>query len=168
MENHMKGLLISVLLLLPIAASAGELFEDGRVAFTVGFDVAHDPSEPFAELRYIDTRTPFFHGTKYALGWSAFVGTKNTIGAEIFYPYEQWEFGLGIEYSDVVEDVVGTEGKYNLRIGYNITEQWSVQLLHKSNCSYVCERVPLMDVLPHGSEDKVNHGYNYLSLSYRY
>ena len=157
----MKRLLMVLLLLIPVVANA-------EVAITYGQDVVHATGDEFAELRYIDTSTPFFYGTDYASGWSAYVGTDETIGIEWFYPYRNWEFGLGVENSDTDTSVIGTEWKYQLRIGYLITEHWSVQLLHKSNCSSVCEQVPLMDIFPHGPDDKPNHGYNYLSASFRF
>jgi hypothetical protein len=156
-----------VITILFILASLGWTSVQAEWAVSAGADVQHDEGRPFAEIRYLDLDTPFFHGTKYAFSWSAFVGIDETIGAEIFYPYKDWEFGWGIEHSSYQEGMVETEWKYQLRIGYNFTKNWSVQLLHKSNCQKVCTKLPL-DFLPHGSEDKENHGLNYLTASYRW
>lgn len=133
-----------------------------------GWDVLHDRGAGYGELRYIDTTTPFFHDTDYALGWSAFLGTRNTVGVELFYPYKKWEIGFGVEYSDEGEDVVETAWKYEVRVGYLMTEQWSVQWFHKSNCRDICSKTGLDNILPHGPDDKSNRGFNYVGLMYRW
>ena len=157
----MKKVLFILLILVPAIAQA-------EWAASYGLDARHDMGREYAEVRYLDLSTPFFHGTDYAFGWSAYAGTDNTHGADIFYPYKNWEFGWGVEYSDYQEDLVETTWKYELRIGYNFTKHISAQLLHKSNCKGICGNVPGLSILPHGGEDVSNKGLNYLSLMVRY
>lgn len=153
---------ILMLLLVVFSGTASADF-----ALSYGVDIIHDEGAPYTELRYIETDDLFFSEEDYAFGWSAFLGTDNTFGGEFYYPYKNWEVGVGVEYSDAVVDVVETEWKYQFRVGYNFTESLSLQVFHKSNCRDVCTKLPL-DFLPHGPQDKSNKGFNYLSLMYRW
>jgi len=163
--------LMLVLLLVPSWSFAESTTEDPNnyaISLSIGFDSIHDRGKSYSELRLIDTTTPFFDGTDYAFSWSAFLGTDDTIGVEIYYPYHDWEFGWGIEYSEEGEDVVETVGKYQLRLGYNFTDEWSAQVFHKSNCRDICSKTGLDNILPHGGDSRSNKGYNYIGISYRY
>lgn len=153
----MKHLMLLAALLVPITGFAA----NGELSVFSGLDIKYDRDANFNEIRY--------HGSElinlysYSFGWTGYVGNKNTTGIEIFYPYEDWEFGLGVEYSDLDEKVVSTQWKYQVRVEYNINDWLSFGLVHKSNCDYVCTELPL-DFLPHGPKGGVNKGYNYLGF----
>lgn len=135
-------------------------------AVTGGVDIKHDKGETYADLRYLD----MFDDDEpdFGLGWSTYVATTSGVGVELFWRESNVEVGLGAEYSDYDEGMVETLWKYQVRFGYNFTEQWSVQLVHKSNCSYICRDGSFLDFLPHGPRDKANNGYNFLSAQYRW
>ena len=158
----MKKILVVVLFLMSFTAHA-------EWAISYGEDQRHDKGSPYTELRYLDLNTPVikWDGKDLGVRWSGFIGTHETIGAEIFYPYKNWEFGWGFEHSEILDAVVETTWKYQIRIGYNFTENWSLDLLHKSNCRDICRNLP-MSLFPHGPEGKSNKGINYLSAMYRF
>lgn len=149
--------MLLAVLLVPVISFAA----NGELSVFGGQDVRHDRGASFSEIRY--------HGGEYmnlyghAISWSGYVGNKNTIGIEIFYPVKNWEFGWAIEYSDLAENVVETVGKYQLRIEYNINNWLSFSILHKSNCRDVCTIFPL-NLLPHGDKDQSNKGLNYIGF----
>lgn len=155
----MKNILITFLLLMPTIASA-------EWAVGTGWDVHHGDGKNYTELRYIDANL-FFEENWYEFGWSAYLGTDNTLGIELYVPLEDWELGFGVEHSDYQADIVETEWKYELRAGYNFSKNWSVQIFHKSNCRDIC-KVPVLNMLPSGPDDKSNKGFNYVGLMYRW
>ncbi len=156
----MKKILEVILLLLPMTAQS-------EWAIGTGWDGRHDQGRNYTELRYIDTEL-FFEDKWYEFGWQAFLGTDETIGLEMYFPLKNWELGWGVEHSTFEEDIVETEWKYQIRIGYNFTDQLSAQLWHKSNCRDICTKVPGLSILPHGNDTQSNRGLNYVGLQYRW
>jgi len=149
----MKRLIPLSLLLLPLSSNA-------EFSIAGGQEFIHDDrvDEQSFELRY------FGEEWKH---WTAYIGNNNTIGGDLYYTNGSVEYGFGIEYADELE-LVGTNMAYQLRIDYNINEDWSVGVKHRSNCKDVCRNVPGLSWLPKGPEDESNTGYNFLMVRYKF
>ncbi len=153
----MKNLILLAALLVPFTSFAAP----GEHSVFGGQDARHDWGAGYSEIRYHGEKYMDIYG--YTIGWTGYIGSNNTIGIEAFYPYKNWEFGWGMEYSDLAENVVETTGKYQLRIEYNINNWLSFGIVHKSNCRNLCTVLPL-DFLPHGDKNKSNKGLNYVGF----
>ena len=142
----------------------------GILSLSYGTDTIHDKGRERVELRYIDKETTLFTWNNRILpiGWSAYADSDRAIGGDLFWFYRNWEVGLGVEYGEVEDDIVETEWKYGFRVDYLLSENWTIQFLHKSNCRDLCSKTGLDNILPHGPKDKSNKGLNYLGLSYRF
>ena len=149
----------------------------GELSVFSGIDAYYNTDHNFTELRYTsDERIQIpnlglnviFNDAatheipSFEIGWSGVIGTDNTIGGDVFVTNNDWLFGLGVEHSRA-DDIVGTAWKYQIRIEYEIVDNLSVGLVHKSNCNKVCEEAGLF-FLPRGPKDLPNSGYNYVGL----
>lgn len=123
-----------------------------------GFDIQHDQGRPYAEVRY------FGEDWRH---WSAYVGTDNTVGIELYTSLFGIELGWGVEYANSGDQIVSTPLAYQLRFEYPINDTWDVGLKHRSNCKKVCNN-DLLDWVPHGEQDSWNNGYNFLYLRHRF
>ena len=156
----MKTLALAVALIL-----SGPACADG---FSVagGADAGFDAGRTYGEIRYSHDLYEFDGGTKF--GASGYLGSMDTKGLGIYFKGESLLFGFGVEYADEDEDIVGTEHGYELRAEWEFIEQWSFGWKHRSNCSHVCRKVPLMDNMKKGPDDGTNHGFNYLIVRYEF
>jgi len=156
----MKTLALAVALIL-----SGSAYADG---FSVagGADVGFDAGRTYGEIRYSHDLYEFDNGIN--LGASGYLGSMNTKGIGIHIKDGSLLFGIGVEYADANYDTVNSEHGYELRAEWEFVDQWSVGIKHRSNCATVCRKVPLMDNMKKGSDDKNNHGFNYLIVRYEF
>ena len=154
----MKALALALILSGPACA-------DG-FSIAGGVDVGFAAGDTYGEVRYSHDLHEFDGGNIF--GASAYLGSMNTRGVGIYFKGESLLFGFGVEYADADEDIVSTEHGYELRLEYEIIEQWSIGWKHRSNCSHVCREVSLLDNMKKGPEDGTNHGFNYLIVRYEF
>jgi hypothetical protein len=153
-RTYMRKLIVILgLLLLP-------LYTHAEFSIASGVDVDHDAGKTYTEVRY------FGEDWKH---WSTYVGTNNTIGADVYFTvYDKVQLALGVEYANKVSDVVSTNGAYQLRIEYLITNTWSVGVKHRSNCRTLCNKYSELKWLPHGDIHTTNYGFNFLFVRYKF
>ena len=160
-------ILIIIAVLGVIVAPKAEANEGFSVAG--GLDFIHDQGLEYAELRWRDNLMDdglFGYGDSF--GWTLYGGSMETVGIGIYNTWGPLLIGWGAEAADPQEDVVETEGGYEILIEYAMTEHWALSLKHRSNCRDVCRNIPGLDALPKGAMDKSNKGFNYLMLRFTF
>jgi hypothetical protein len=144
---------------------------ESEFSLALGRYVHKDKGKGYGEARYRETLSENgFLGTGIGdrFGYSLYIGESNTYGADLFQNWGNFMFGFGIEAADNNETVVESTAGYELLFEYAITPNWAISLKHRSNCRQICESVPGMKILPHGSKDKANGGFNFLMLRYTF
>lgn len=172
--------LIPALMALPLSVSAGDwsgiTYPDSEFSIAAGVDIIHSNDndleesvdDEYWEIRY---RHKLFELDSLlidsGIGFNIHAGAKDTIGVGLYGTFGPFLAGLGIESAEK-DLLTSTQGGYEIMLEWRFHTDWALSLKHRSNCKYVCEQVPLMDVLPHGSESTHNRGWNYLTLRYNF
>lgn len=153
----MKQFIVGLLFLTPFTASAG-------FSVATGVEIGYAEGQQYTEIRYQHDLHKFDGGNIF--GISGYVGSMNTKGIGMYVIDTPVLYGIGVETADRDEDVVATKKGYEIRLEWFITEQLSLGLKHRSNCSVLCRNVPVLNGFPKGPEDENNHGFNFLILRY--
>jgi len=170
----LKNILLTLILLLPLSANAEQftLFGgESEFSLALGRDIHKAPEQNYGEIRYREVLSEnglFGWGLGDDFGFSLYAGEMNTYGADIYLTFGKMMFAWGAEIADRTDDVVDSNGGYELLIEYAFTEHWALGIKHRSNCRQICDQVPGFSVLPKGDEDKTNGGYNFLVLRYTF
>lgn len=140
-----------------VTTAEADLFQASPYSIAAGFDVRHDFGTPYVELRYQD------HPWSTYVGWDHRDGPR--FGADLtWYEHGLFSSALGVTYATPDEEV-GTRLRYEIRLAWQLSRRYALELVHESNCSAVCRLLHLP--LPRGPTDKPNDGQNWLVLRYR-
>lgn len=152
-------------------------YPESEFSIAYGVDIKHSNDDNleddnlddrYYEVRY---RSQLFdletENVDSQIGWAAYAGAKNTIGLGLYGTFGPFLAGVGVESADE-DELTSTQGGYELMLEWRFHDDFALSLKHRSNCKYVCEKVPFMDVLPHGSDSTHNRGWNYLTLRYNF
>lgn len=170
----LKNTLLTLILLLPLSANADPITLFGgesEFSLALGADVHKDMGKKYGELRYREILSEnglFGWGLGDDFGFSLYAGEMNTYGVDIYLTFGKLMLAWGAELADRTNEVVDSNGGYELLIEYAFTEHWALGIKHRSNCRQICSKVPGLSFLPKGDDDKTNGGYNFLVLRYTF
>lgn len=131
------------------------------VSMALGAVVAHTETAPVSS--YAELRTERGHLSAHV----AAIGGAPRIGLGLVANPSRFSFGLDVIYA-ANDEVVGTSLRYGLHTGVKLTDRYSLELRHESNCRTICADGTLLDFIPHGPENKQNAGYTGLVINYRF
>lgn len=175
MKNQKGFTLKELVILLMIIAVLGIIVAspEAQAEFSIagGQDFLKNQGAGYAEIRWRGTLSENgLFGTNWGdrFGYSLYAGDANTYGVDVFQTWDKFMFGLGVEAADNDINVVASTAGYELLFEWAFTEHWAVSYKHRSNCRQICRKVPGLGILPKGSENKTNGGFNFLMVRYTF